>query len=119
MLDQRLLGLVQHLSALVHIGLYLRVKFQEMREVRYINRLIHPQFLPHQLSYHLDKSNFNAVKSLVEVSVGSTTALHQIMLVQDETDIYVQQLPYFQSRVLSSVGSTNGIGTFGGEYSGE
>jgi hypothetical protein len=66
----------------------------------------------------LDKSNFNAVKSLVEVSVGSTSALHQIMLVQDQNNIYVQQSPYFQSRVLSSVGSTNGIGTFGGEYSG-
>ena len=61
----------------------------------------------------LDKSNFNAVKSLVEVSVGSTSALHQIMLVQDETNIYVQQSPF-----LSGV-STNGIGTFGGEYSGD
>jgi hypothetical protein len=60
----------------------------------------------------LNKSNFNAVKSLVEVSVGSTSALHQIMLVQDETNIYVQQSPFL------SVGSTNGIGTFGGEYSG-
>jgi hypothetical protein len=60
----------------------------------------------------LDKSDFNAVKSLVEVSVGSTSALHQIMLVQDQTNIYVQQSPFL------SVGSTNGIGTFGGEYSG-
>jgi hypothetical protein len=60
----------------------------------------------------LDKSIFNAVKSLVEVSVGSTSALHQIMLVQDQTNIYVQQSPFL------SVGSTNGIGTFGGEYSG-
>jgi hypothetical protein len=60
----------------------------------------------------LDKSDFNAVKSLVEVSVGSTSALHQIMLVQDETNIYIQQLPFL------SVGSTNGIGTFGGEFSG-
>jgi hypothetical protein len=60
----------------------------------------------------LNKSNFNAVKSLVEVGVGSTSALHQIMLVQDETNIYVQQSPFL------SVGSTNGIGTFGGEYSG-
>jgi hypothetical protein len=59
----------------------------------------------------LDKSNFNAVKSLVEVSFGSTSALHQIMLVQDQTNIYVQQSPFL------SVGSTNGIGTFGGEYS--
>jgi hypothetical protein len=60
----------------------------------------------------LDKSNFNAVKSLVKVSVGSTSALHQIMLVQDKTNIYVQQSPFL------SVGSTTGIGTFGGEYSG-
>jgi hypothetical protein len=60
----------------------------------------------------LNKSDFNAVKSLVEVSVGTTSALHQIMMVQDETNIYVQQLPFL------SVGSTNGIGTFGGEYSG-
>jgi hypothetical protein len=60
----------------------------------------------------LDKSNFNAVKSLVEVSVGSTSALHQIMMVQDESNIYVQQLPFL------SIGSTNGIGTFGGEFSG-
>ena len=60
----------------------------------------------------LNKTNFNAIKSLVEVSVGSTSALHQIMLVQDETNIYVQQSPFL------SVGSTNGIGTFGGEYSG-
>ena len=34
------------------------------------------------------------------------------MVVQDESNIYVQQLPFL------SVGSTNGIGTFGGEYSG-
>jgi hypothetical protein len=60
----------------------------------------------------LDKSNFNAVKSLVEVSIGSTSALHQIMLVQDQNNIYVQQLPFL------SVGSVSGIGTFGGEYSG-
>jgi hypothetical protein len=60
----------------------------------------------------LDKSDFNAVKSLVEVSFGSTSALHQIMMVQNESNIYVQQLPFL------SVGSTNGIGTFGGEFSG-
>jgi len=60
----------------------------------------------------LNKFNFNAVKSLVEVSFGSTSALHQIMLVQDITNVYVQQSPFL------SVGSTTGIGTFGGEYSG-
>ena len=60
----------------------------------------------------LDTTNFNAVKSLVEVSVGSTSALHQIMLVQDGSNIYTQQSPFL------SVNSTTGIGTFGGEYSG-
>ena len=33
-------------------------------------------------------------------------------MVQNESNIYVQQLPFL------SVGSTNGIGTFGGEFSG-
>jgi len=61
----------------------------------------------------LDKFNFNAIKSLVEVSVGSTSALHQIMLVQDLSNIYVQQSPFL------SANSATGIGTFGGEYSGD
>ena len=56
----------------------------------------------------LNKSNFNAVKSLVEVSVGSTSALHQVMMIHDNNDIYVQQSPFL------SIGSTSGIGTFGG-----
>jgi hypothetical protein len=68
----------------------------------------------------LNKNDFNSVKSLVKVGNGSTSALHQIMLVQDTNNIYVQQSPFI------SVGSTNetsifdsgGIGTFGGEYSG-
>jgi hypothetical protein len=68
----------------------------------------------------LDKSNFNAVKSLVEVSVGSTSALHQVMLVQDQTNIYVQQSPFLSvgSTTGTSAFDANGIGTFGGEYSG-
>jgi hypothetical protein len=68
----------------------------------------------------LNKSDFNAVKSLVEVSVGSTSALHQIMLVQDGTNIYIQQSPFLSvgSTTGTSIFDTNGIGTFGGEYSG-
>ena len=60
----------------------------------------------------LNKFNFNALKSLVKVSFGSTSALHQIMMVQDTTNAYIQQSPFL------SIGSTNGIGTFGAEYSG-
>jgi hypothetical protein len=60
----------------------------------------------------LNKNDFNAVKSLIKISVGSTSALHQIMMVQDTANAYIQQSPFL------SIGSTNGIGTFGAEYSG-
>ena len=60
----------------------------------------------------LDKTNFNAVKSLVEVSVGSTTALHQILSIQDSNNVYIQQGAFL------SIGNNIGIGTFGSEYSG-
>jgi len=60
----------------------------------------------------LDKTDFNAIKSLIKVSVGSTSALHQIMMVQDTNNVYIQQSPFL------SIGSTTGIGTFGSEYSG-
>ena len=60
----------------------------------------------------IDGTSFNAVKSLVEVSTGSTNSLHQIMTVFDQTDVYIQQAPFI------SVGHTAGLGTFGGNYSG-
>ena len=67
----------------------------------------------------LNKNNFDSVRSLVEVSIGSTKSIHQVMMVQDNTDIYTQQYS------LLSIGSTSGestplgVGTFGGEYSGD
>jgi len=68
----------------------------------------------------LNKFNFNAVKSLVKVSFGSTSALHQIMMVQDTTNAYVQQSPFLAigSTTGTSIFDSNGIGTFGAEYSG-
>lgn len=60
----------------------------------------------------LNKNNFNAVKSLVKVSFGSTISLHQVSLLQDTNNIFVEQSAFL------SVGSTTGIGSFGGEYSG-
>ena len=60
----------------------------------------------------LNKNNFNAVKSLVKVSFGSTISLHQVSLLQDTNNIFVEQSAFL------SVGSTIGIGSFGGEYSG-
>ena len=56
----------------------------------------------------IDNSLFNAAKSYIKVSVGNTSALHQVMLVRDNNqDIYLQQSPFL------SVNSTTGLGTFG------
>ena len=66
----------------------------------------------------LDKNTFDASKSLVEVSIGSTKSIHQIMMVQDTTNVYVQQsgsLSIYETEVFDT---TSGIGTFGGEFSG-
>jgi hypothetical protein len=54
-----------------------------------------------------------SVKSYVNVSIGETNALHQLMVMHDGREIYTLQGPFL------SVGSTSGIGTFGGEYDGE
>jgi len=60
----------------------------------------------------LNKNNFIALKSLVKVSFGSTVSLHQVSLLQDTNNIFVEQSAFL------SAGSTTGIGSFGGEYSG-
>lgn len=60
----------------------------------------------------LDKNLFSSIKSLVRVSIGDTTALHQLLTIHDGNRIHVSQYPFL------SIGSTSGIGTFGGEYSG-
>ena len=62
----------------------------------------------------LDKNNFDASRSLVEVSIGDTTkSVHQLMMVHDGTNVFTQQSSFI------SIGSTLGIGTFGGEFSGD
>jgi len=60
----------------------------------------------------LNKSNFTSLKSTIKVSIGATSSLHQIMMLHDGTDVYTSQYPFL------SIGSTSGIGTFGGEYNG-
>ena len=67
----------------------------------------------------LDKLLFNASKSVVQVSVGSSKALHQVMMIFDETDVYTQQLPFLSVDTTNNTLDTlSGIGTFGGEVSG-
>jgi hypothetical protein len=60
----------------------------------------------------LSATDFSTIKSIVKISIGNTSALHQVILLNDETNIYTKQYPFL------SIGSTSGIGTFGGEYSG-
>jgi hypothetical protein len=65
----------------------------------------------------LNKFDFNTIKSFVKVSVGSTSALHKIILVHDKTNLYIQQSAFLLSEGAPGIG-TLGIGTFGAEYSG-
>ena len=65
----------------------------------------------------LNKFNFNAIKSFVKVGIGSTSALHKILLIQDGTNFYIQQSAFLSLEGSLGIG-TLGIGTFGGEYSG-
>ena len=56
--------------------------------------------------------NILTVKSTVKVSYGNTSSLHQVIMSYDGTDTNVSQYPFL------SIGSTNGIGTFGGSLTG-
>ena len=55
---------------------------------------------------NLSKSLDSSVKSLVKVSTGQTSAIHQIIGIRDAEDVLVVQYPFV------SLGSTTGIGTF-------
>jgi len=65
----------------------------------------------------LNKFDFNAIKSFVKVSMGSTSSLHKILLVHDQTNFYIQQSTFLSVEGALGIG-TLGIGTFGAEYSG-
>jgi len=73
----------------------------------------------------LDSSLFNAVKSIVQVSCGSTKALHQVMALHDGNFVYAQQSAFISvdsnlpNTDYEEYDNTLGIGTFGVEYSGE
>jgi len=67
----------------------------------------------------LDKNLFDSAKSLVEIGIGTAKSVHQIMMVQDKTDIYVQQSSFLSASGITTSDTASGIGTFGGEYSGD
>lgn len=61
----------------------------------------------------------NAAKSIVEVSIGSTKAVHQLLTVYDGTSVYVKQLPFLSVSGISTADTGVGLGTFGGSISGD
>ena len=64
--------------------------------------------------YSGSKILFNTFMSVVEVSVGSTKALHQVTSLYDGTNVYVQQGSILSSDGYSEYSEYGGIGTFGG-----
>ena len=71
----------------------------------------------------LNKNLFNAAKSIVEVGMGVSKALHEVLMVQDGTDVYVQQSSFLSigstlTSASSGSGKNAGLGTFGGYYYG-
>ena len=60
----------------------------------------------------VNTENVLSVKSTIKVSYGNTSSLHQVLMSYDGVDTNVVQYPFL------SVGSTTGIGTFGGKVDG-
>ena len=52
------------------------------------------------------QQEISSLKSIIRVSSGSTSALHQVLVAHNETDTHNTQYPFL------SIGSTSGIGTF-------
>ena len=61
----------------------------------------------------ISSSLFNAAKSIVEVSVGSSKAVHEVLSLHDDVDVYVQPAQF-----LADYSNNLGLGTFGAEYDG-
>lgn len=62
--------------------------------------------------FSLDSNLFTTVKSYIRVSVGETSALHQVLLAHDGTEVILTQYPYL------SIKNVSGLGTFEGSYNG-
>tara|TARA_B100000700_G_scaffold250977_1_gene281842 strand:- start:15038 stop:28432 length:13395 start_codon:yes stop_codon:yes gene_type:complete len=59
----------------------------------------------------ISSSLFNSATSIVEVSIGSSKAVHEVLSLHDGIDVYVQPAQF-----LADSSNNLGLGTFGGEY---
>ena len=69
---------------------------------------------------NLNASGFNAVKSIVEVSIGSSKAIHEVLSLHDGVDAYVQQSGSLSltKDSLTQYDPSVGLGTFTANLSG-
>jgi hypothetical protein len=101
-------------STAVGIGTY-RFKFPRQRNGSESTALYESSYTRSSTSTDIisfDSTRFSSLKSTVKVGYGKTIALHQILMIHDGTDVYTTQYPFL------SIGSTSGIGSFGGYFSG-
>ena len=54
----------------------------------------------------ISSTNVSTIKSNIRVSIGETSAIHQLLTIRDGSDVYTTQYPFV------SIGTTTGIGTF-------
>jgi hypothetical protein len=59
-----------------------------------------------------DLSSISAFKTIVKVSIGNTSALHQVLTIHNSEDVYTKNYPFL------SINNSSGIGTFGGRLNG-
>ena len=102
---------------LIDLNLWINLDGEE-RSVIYDSQFYSTVGASSTIVQSLDKILFNASKSVIQVSAGSTKALHQVMMIYDGTDVYTQQLPFLSVSSTETFDSASGIGTFGGEISG-
>mgnify|MGYP001196446358 CR=1 FL=1 len=69
---------------------------------------------------NLNSALFNSVKSVVEVSIGSSKAIHEVLFLHDGTDAYAQQSGSLSvtKDYISEYDPSSGLGTFGATLSG-
>mgnify|MGYP003131862096 CR=1 FL=1 len=69
---------------------------------------------------NLNSLLFNAVKSIVEVSIGSSKAIHEVLSIHDGTNAYAQQSGSLSvtKDSITEYDPSSGLGTFGANLSG-
>ena len=83
------------------------------RSARYVTNVVQSVGSASTTLVGVSTNLITSFKSYVNVSIGETRAVHQLMTMHDGREIYILQGPFL------SIGSTSGIGSFSAEYVGE